>query len=181
MNEIMTRELVKYSYLPFILVALILQFNAVGLSAQPSLPPRNITVNSTQSLNFGSFCLENQGSSGGTVTVDWQGNRSYSGQVVLLPAAPQATAAIFEINLCQGRSVVITYPVTTLLTGSNGGTLTLNIGPTEKGPSGSVFQVNSDCSFITPLRVGGTLIVGNNSQNPGGTYTGTFNIVFNQE
>ncbi|HKK42735.1 MAG TPA: DUF4402 domain-containing protein, partial [Bacteroidales bacterium] len=88
---------------------------------------------------------------------------------------------IFEISLCQGRSVIITYPPSVTLSGSNGGSMTLNIGPTEKGISGSVFQVNFDCNFITPLRVGGTLIVGNNSANPGGTYTGSFSITFNQE
>ncbi len=149
--------------------------------AQPALPPRNIKVNATQALSFGSFCLENAGSSGGSVTVDWQGNRSSTGQVYLLPVAPFAHAAVFEISLCQGRAVTITYPPSIVLNGSNGGTMTMNIGPTEKGVNGSLFMVNNDCNFITPLRVGGTLVVRSNSANPGGTYTGSFSLTFNQE
>lgn len=155
--------------------------SVITLKGQPSLPPRNITVNSTQALHFGSFCLENSGSAGGTVTVDWQGNRTSSGQIYLLPTAPAHQAAIFEISLCQGRSVIISYPQTIVLTGSNGGSLTLNVGPTEKGGNGSLFQVDGDCSFITQLRVEGTLIVGSNSANPAGTYTGSFSIIFNQQ
>ncbi len=149
--------------------------------AQPALPSRSVTVHSTQAINFGSFCLVNNGSSGGTVTVDWQGNRTATGQVMLLNSGPAPQAAIFEINLCQGRLVVVTYPVSTVLTGSNGGSVNLNIGPTEKGVSGSAFQVNTDCSFITQLRVGGTLTISNNTANPGGNYSGNFSITFNQQ
>jgi hypothetical protein len=138
-------------------------------------------VNSTQALHFGTFCLENSGSSGGTVTVDWQGNRSSTGQVVLLPVAPMHQAAIFEISLCQGRSVTISYPQSIVLRGNNGGQMVMDIGPTEKGVSGTSFQVTGDCNFITQLRVGGKLYVGSNSANPGGVYTGEFNIVFNQQ
>jgi len=132
-------------------------------------------------LNFGSFCLVNNGSSGGSVTVDWQGNRTATGQVMLLNSGASPQAAIFEINLCQGRLVTINYPATTSLTGSNGGSVKLNIGPTEKGVSGSVFQVNTDCSFITQLRVGGTLTISNNTANPGGDYSGNFSITFTQQ
>jgi hypothetical protein len=94
-------------------------------------------------------------------------------------SAPQA--AIFEINLCQGRLVTIAYPFSTILSGTNGGSVILNIGPTEKGPTGSVFQVNTDCNFITQLRVGGTLIIKSNSENPGGDYSGNFSISFTQQ
>jgi hypothetical protein len=153
----------------------------VSSFSQPGLPSRTVTVHSTQAINFGSFCLVNNGSSGGTVTVDWMGNRTATGQVMLLNSGPAPQAAIFEINLCQGRLVVINYPVSTILSGNNGGSVKLNIGPTEKGLSGSAFQVNSDCSFITQLRVGGTLIIGSNTANPGGDYSGNFSITFNQQ
>jgi hypothetical protein len=154
---------------------------AFRLIAQPDLPPRQLTVNATQELHFGTFSLQSAGSSGGTVTVDWQGSRTSSGQIILLAEAPLHQAAVFEINLCQGRSVVITYSPSIVLIGSNGGSLTLNIGPTEKGPNGTSFQVNTDCSFITQLRVGGTLIIGSNGANPAGTYSGSFSITFNQQ
>lgn len=153
----------------------------VSALSQPGLPSRTVTVHSTQAINFGSFCLVNNGSSGGTVTVDWMGNRTATGQVMLLNSGPAPQAAIFEINLCQGRLVVITYPVSTILSGNNGGSVKLNIGPTEKGVSGSAFQVNTECSFITQLRVGGTLIIGSNTANPGGDYSGNFSITFNQQ
>jgi hypothetical protein len=149
--------------------------------SQPPLPARTFTVNSTQGLHFGSFCLQTIGSSGGTVTIGYDGSRSSTGEVMLLSTAPESQPAIYEISLCQGRSVVMTYPATTILAGNNGGYMSLNIGPTEKGPSGITIEGNADCNFVTQIRVGGTLIVGSNAANPGGTYTGSFSIIFNQQ
>jgi hypothetical protein len=166
--------------LPIPVLVILLTTGGIAFS-QPGLPPREISINATQALSFGSFSLESLSGPGGTVTVDWQGNRTATGQIVLLSSAPSHQAAIFEVNLCQGRSVIITYPSTTVLTGSNGGTLLMEIGPTEKGVSGTSFQVNTDCSFVTQLRVGGKLYVENNQANPGGYYTGNFYITFNQQ
>ena len=144
--------------------------------AQPNLPQRTITVTATQAINFGTFCVTG---SGGTITVGYDGSRTSSGGIMLLSMAPIAQPAIFEIKLCQGRNVIITFGSTINLSGSNGGLLTLDIGPTEKGLNGASFFTNSDCNFITPLRVGGTLHI------PGttlpGIYTGNFEITFNQE
>jgi hypothetical protein len=130
----------------------------------------------TQSLHFGSFAA---GAAGGTVIVGWDGSRSHTGNITLLSMSPTSQPAIFEIKLCEGRNVNITYDPTVTLTGSDGGFLTLNVGPTENGSNGVTFPTNSDCNFITPLRVGGTLDV------PGGSipgvYTGVFSITFNQE
>jgi len=145
--------------------------------SQPVLPQRSITVAATQPINFGSFCVT--GGNGGTVTVGYDGNRTATGDIVLLSMEPAAQPAIFEVSLCQGRNVIITFDATTTLTGSDGGSLELDIGPTEKGLNGASFATNSDCNFITPMRVGGTLHI------PGsaiaGTYSGYFNITFNQE
>jgi len=148
-----------------------------ALYAQPDLPQRSLTITATQAIHFGTLCVT--GGAGGTVTVGYDGSRSSTGSIALLSIAPAAQPAIFEIKLCQGRNVIITFSATTNLTGSNGGSLTLDIGPTEKGINGASFTTNSDCNFITPLRVGGTLNI------PGtalpGTYTGSFDITFNQE
>lgn len=145
--------------------------------AQPDLPQKSLTVNATQSINFGTFCVT--GSDGGTVTVGYDGSRTSTGNIILLAIAPYAQPAVFEIKLCHGRNVIITFDATTTLSVSNGGSLTLDIGPTEKGINGSSFITNNDCDFITPLRVGGTLHI------PGtaipGTYSGSFGITFNQE
>jgi hypothetical protein len=141
--------------------------------AQPGLPQRTITAQPTQAIDFGAFYVI----SAGTISVDWQGIVSTTGGVVSL-SGTSARPAIFDIKLCQGRNVIITYDPTTTI--SNGApSLTLNIGPTEKGPSGSRFPVTSDCSFITTLRVGGTLDVPGGS--PAGIYNGSFSMTFTQE
>jgi len=164
-----------FSKMLFLLTALL--FCTVASNAQPDLPQRTITVTATQAIHFGTFCVT--GGAGGTVIVGFDGSRSSTGDILLLPISPTAQPAIFEVKLCQGRNVIITFAATAILTGSNGGTLTLDIGPTEKGISGSSFTTNSDCNFITPLRVGGTLNVPGTALS--GSYTGSFNITFNQE
>ena len=145
--------------------------------AQPVLPQRSLSVTATQGIHFGTFCLT--GTSGGTVTVGYSGSRSSTGDVLLLSKLPTAHPAIFDIKLCEGRNVIINFDVSTTLTGSNGGSLILNLGPTEKGINGASFPTNSDCSFITQLRMGGTLNVPGSAIT--GTYTGSFAITFNQE
>ena len=146
-------------------------------NAQPPLPDRDITITATQAFQFGTFSLV--GGVGGTVTVGYDGSRSATGGIYLSALAPTAQPAIFDIRLCQGRNVTITFSPTTILTGSNGGTFTLDIGPTEKGVSGSQFPVDNDCNFITNMRVGGTLHVPGNA--PPGTYSGNFEITFEQQ
>jgi Domain of unknown function (DUF4402) len=149
----------------------------ISYSQPPPPPQRTLTVTATQSLHFGTLCCT--GGAGGTVTVGWNGSRSSTGNILLLAIPPTAQPAIFEVKLCQGRTVTITFDATTTLTGSNGGSLTLDIGPTEKGITGSNFSTNSDCNFITPLRVGGTLHIPGNVIP--GTYTGSFAITFVQQ
>ncbi len=148
-----------------------------GLSfAQPILPQRTITVSATQAMHFGTLCLN--GTTGGSVTLGYNGVRT-SSDIYLSALAPAAQPAIFEIKLCEGRNVIITYSPTITLTGSNGGSFELDIGPTEYGVSGSSFPVISDCNFITPIRVGGTLHIPDYA--PAGIYTGSFDIIFEQE
>jgi hypothetical protein len=159
----------------FIMGVFFIHINVV--SAQPSLPQRSITVQATQAIHFGTFSLTS--GVGGTVTVGWNGIRSSTGDVFLSPIAPIHQPAIFEIKLCQGRTVRITYAPTTILTGSNGGSFIMTIGPTEKGDNNAVFPIDNNCNFITILRVGGTLTIPGNS--PAGIYTGNFEISFDQE
>lgn len=144
--------------------------------AQPAVPQRTITVAATQAIHFGTLSVTG---SGGTATVGWDGSRTSTGGVILLAMAPYAQPAIFEIKLCHGRNVILTYDATTTLTGSNGGSFILDIGPTEKGINGVSFTTNHDCNFITPLRVGGTLHVPGGAIS--GVYSGSFAITFNQE
>ena len=145
--------------------------------AQPVLPQRSISITATQGIHFGTFCLTSP--AGGTVTVGYDGTRIKTGDIALLSKSPIAHPSIFEIKLCEGRMITINFETTIQLTGSNGGSLSLKIGPTEKGINGASFSTNSDCNFITPLRVGGTLIIPGTAQP--GTYSGSFAITFNQQ
>jgi hypothetical protein len=147
-------------------------------NAQPTLPNRTITITATQPLHFGTFTLVG-GMGGGTVSVGYDGSRNATGSIFLSALAPSAQPAIFDVKLCQGRNVTITFAPTTILTGSNGGSFTLDIGPTERGVSGSQFPVENNCDFVTTLRVGGTLHVPGSS--PPGVYSGSFEITFEQE
>lgn len=136
-----------------------------------------ITAIQTQAINFGAYCLT--GKSGGTISVGWDGSRSSTGNIALLTMIPIAQPAIFEIKLCEGQYVCITYASTSTLSGSNGGSQTFDIGPTEKGISGSSFSINSDCNFIHSLRVGGTLHIPAGAIP--GIYSGMFEISFIQQ
>jgi hypothetical protein len=170
--------LVRTCCLNKILLLIAIQCFCGGFSfAQPVLPPRTLTVTATQAIHFGTFCVK--GWPGGTVVLGYDGSRTYTGNIVLLPLSPTAHPAIFEIKLCQGRNINISFAPTTTLSGSNGGTLTLDIGPTEQGNNGASFTANSDCDFVTPLRVGGTLHLPPITIH--GTYSGSFSITFIQE
>lgn len=142
--------------------------------AQPSLPQRAITVLPTQPIDFGVFYVNGAG----TIEVDYQGNVSTTGGVGSVNTAT-VTPAIFEIKLCQGRKVTIDYDYSVLITGSNGGQLELIIGPTERGADGAEFPVDSNCNFITVLRVGGKLIVPADAVP--GVYSGSFPMDFTQK
>lgn len=143
--------------------------------AQPALPQREITARSTQPIDFGTFY---DTGSGGTITIDHLGNRSTTGGIVALSGSI-TRPAIFEVKLCQGRNIRITYDPSTIISNGMGTPLTLDIGPSEKGPSGSSFPVNNNCNFITTLRVGGTLHIPGGAAK--GTYSGDFFLTFAQE
>jgi len=136
-----------------------------------------ITATQTQAINFGTYCIN--GTGGGTVSIGWDGTRTSTGNIVLLNITPYAQPAIFEIKLSEGNTVSFTYFPTGILTGSNGGTLTFDIGPTEHGINGSTFTINTNSNYITPFKVGGTLHIPTNAIQ--GTYSGNFDITFHQE
>jgi hypothetical protein len=150
-------------------------FFTIIFFGQPVVPQREITVQSTQAIDFGVFY---DTGSGGTITVDYQGNRWVTGGIIALSSSI-AKPAIFEVKLCQGRKINIEYAQTTTLSNGSGAPLILNIGPSEKGVSGSSFSVNNNCNFITTLRVGGTLNVPSGSAY--GSYAGNFYLTFAED
>ncbi|MBL4561486.1 MAG: DUF4402 domain-containing protein [Labilibaculum sp.] len=169
------KALYKY-LLKLLFFAIILFFCTNSSFAQPALPQRTLTVTATQPIHFGVFAAS--GSMGGTITIGWDGSRTSTGDIILLNNAPISQPAIFEVKLCEGRNVILSFNATTTLTSSES-SLSLAIGPTEKGPNGSNFSTTGNCDYINLIRVGGTLTI------PGtalpGTYSGNFNITFNQE
>ena len=144
------------------------------VAAQPGLPEREITVLPTQAIDFGVFVV----SGAGTIEVDYQGTVTVTGGIYSVDDT-SVIPAIFEIKLCQGRTVTIDYAYSVMIDGGNGGQLELIIGPTERGISGDEFPVDNNCDFITILRAGGKLIVPANAVP--GVYTGSFPINFTQQ
>jgi hypothetical protein len=145
--------------------------------AQHGEKEKSLTVTSVQFIHFGTFYLV--GFSGGTITVGYDGTRTSTGGVILLANAPIAQPAIFEIKSCEEDKIILSFNPKTTLTSSNGGKLTLDIGPTNRGINGSGFSIKSDCKFIFPLRVGGTLHIPGTA--PPGVYRGNFDFTCKQE
>lgn len=149
-------------------------------SAQPALPQREITVIPTQPIDFGTFYV----TSAGTIKVDYQGNVTTTGGVFSVSAAT-VTPAIFEIKLCQGRTVTLSNDYSVMINGSNGGSLELVIGAAKRDglgdvlTNGSTFAVEENCTFTTILRAGGTLNVPANAVP--GVYIGSFPMSFTQK
>jgi hypothetical protein len=158
------------TFLKLLFIALFFCLNTTY--SQPSLPQRTVSATPTQPIDFGTFYV----TSAGTITVNWQGIVSTTGGVVIVSSV-NARPAIFDITLCQGRNVTLTYNPTTTI--SNSATsITLILGDTEKGPNGTTFTVDTNCTFITTLRVGGTLDIPDGAVS--GVYTGSFSMNFTQ-
>jgi hypothetical protein len=131
-----------------------------------------------QGLHFGTFTVQCPGNCN-TLKVEWDGKRSCSGGIILLPAAPVAHPAEFEIWLPFGRNVVITYSQNAILTGKNGETLQLDLGPTDKGEHPVLSSPGNDLTVTIPLKMGGTLHIPANASP--GVYTGEFEVSLHQE
>ncbi len=147
------------------------------LIAQP-LPPRPviITVNNSQPLAFGAFT---PGAAGGTVTVTPDGGtRSSTGTVILLNMGMIYTPAMFYVRANPGTVISLLSGPPSTITGSNGGTLTLQTDGTWPA---SPFVTSVPWQQQTTVLVGGTLTVGTIAANPPGSYSGTIDVTFVQE
>ncbi len=149
---------------------------AVPLQAQEPPPrPVVITGNASQPLAFGAF---SPGAAGGTVTVSPNGTRSASGSIILFSLGYVYTPAMFDVRANQGTVLSVLIPPPAILTGSGGGTLSLQVAGSLPA---SPFVTTLPWPQITTLLVGGTLTVGNIATNPAGTYTGTYSITLIRE
>lgn len=167
-------------YKPFrktlICIVIGLGLTVVSFSARAQEePPRPLQVTTFQNLSFGAII---QGNIGGLITIDPQGSRTVSGDIIPVNMGFQYYPAIFEIEANPGCLIAIVNGPDINLTGNNGGTLTMHIGPSI--PS-SPFINTSSPPFRTQVRIGGTLYVGNNLDNPSGSYIGYFSVTFVQQ
>lgn len=140
-------------------------------------PPRPlaVTVSLSQNLNFGAFY---HGNIGGTVIIYNDGSRSSSGDIVLLTMGYTFSTGLYDVVANPGTLVSILNGPNAILTGSNGGSMILQIGESDPG---SPFIITTPPPAATQVRIGGTLNVGNPITNPPGNYGGTFDVTFVQE
>lgn len=161
-------------FFKLLLLTMVVFFYTNYFLVQPSLAKQTITVSVTQVINFGAFCLT--GDKGGDIILGYDGRRTSTGNLLLFAMPPFAQPAIFEIDYKKNRDVNITFNATSILTCSDGGTLTFDLGPTDRGINGSSFTMNGD---VISLYLGGTLHIPGKS--PPGIYSGSYEITFNTE
>jgi len=141
------------------------------------IPPRPlaVTVNLSQNLNFGAFY---HGNVGGSVIIYNDGARSSTGDIVLLTLGYSFSTGLYDIVANPGTLISILNGPDAILTGSNGGSMILQIGESNLS---NPFVITTVPPAATQLRIGGILIVGHTILNPPGNYGGTFDLTFVQE
>lgn len=167
-------RLFQSNIIRYLFSTLILAILCFSVQAQEQ-PPRPMKVTVFQNLSFGAFI---QSSTSGEVIIDPQGSRSVNGGIIPVFLTYQYYPAIFEVEAIPGSVISILNGPDAILTGSNGGSLTLHIGSSI--PT-SPFINTMNPPYRTQIRIGGTLIVGSTSANPSGNYIGYFSITFVQQ
>lgn len=144
----------------------------LSVFAQEEPPkPIKVTVSTFQNLNFGTFCYGS--GSGTTVIIDPFGSRSSTGDIILISSS--FSAALYDVEAIPGTIINIVNGPDAILTGSNGGTMTLHIG--NSNPQSPFVTTGAH----TAVNIGGTLQVGSSGANPPGIYGGSFSVTFIQE
>ena len=152
---------------------LLLALPQAGFGQEP--PPRPVEVTVVQNLGFGAFA---QGAIGGSVTINTASLRSSSGDIILLNLGYIFAAASYRLVANAGTVISILNGPNVSLPGSNGGSMTLQIGASDPA---SPFVIMTIPPAFTSMNVGGTLTVGNPGSNPPGNYSGSFDVTFVQE
>lgn len=134
-----------------------------------------ITINNIQNFNFGTFY---QGNTGGSIDISTSGTRSANGDIILMNSISSGAQAIFEIDAPKGAVISLLGISDATLTGSNGGTITLQVGAADLS---NPFIVTTVSPALTRIQISGKLLVGDSKTSPPGIYQGTFSITFNQE
>lgn len=159
----------QLSFLPLLFIS----FFSVSCFGQENPPiPVNVEVNTARWLNFGAFTT---GTAGGTVVVDFSGNRTATSDVTLLNMGSTPSSAMFDVRAIPGTVIYISAPTNVELTGTNGGVIYLDI---DSFSTGQTFIHTGNANTPTSVEVGGTLRVSDPGSNPPGSYNGTFTLTF---
>lgn len=172
MNSLIQNRLLRRLVIPLIFWMGIL-LPGIEAEAQQK-PPRPMSITSWQELNFGTFCA---GGIGDKVTISAMGVRSASSPSILLLSSPLVSQAKFDVTAINSTLIHIIFGSDVDMNGSNGGQMTLKIGPSEY-PDDQF--VSGFSSFATTVRIGGTLTIKTNPL-PAGNYSCTFEVIFIQE
>ena len=132
-------------------------------------------LNVTQNLSFGSFIPALTTSS---INISPIGNRTIYGNAIPIGSFNYSPAIIqYTPKKIKPNTIVhIMYDPNISLT-SNGQSLSLEIGPTDKNGNMFVTLPNQ----TTEIRIGGTLTINPINQNQSGNYSGTYAITIIQE
>ncbi len=137
---------------------------------------QNNGLTSVQPIQFGAFAVSGNG--GGTITVREDGTRSSTGDIVLLSQAPFASAAVFEMQACPGKRVMISPERNLRLNAGNGPPLRVELLSADKTGAFS-FISSGDCHSTISIKLGAILIIPAHCSP--GNYSGNFSITYNQE
>ena len=156
-----------------LIFGLILTLFSLSAMAQENPPiPIQVEVRTSQNLNFGSFTV---GTGVGTVTVNSDGIRSNNGDTFLLNMGTTPSAALFDLTANPGTIIQINAPTNVALTGTDGGTIYLDINSFS---SGQTFITTANPPSVNEVFVGGTLRIDNGSSAEPGKYNGNFTLTF---
>ena len=155
-------------------MVLLCMLSSLVVAQEP--PPRPVVVTVTaQTLSFGAFT---HGAVGGTVSISPGGNRTSSGDVILLSLGYPYSTTLYEIVANPGTIISILNGPDVILPGSNGGSISLTVGASDPV---SPFVTTAPPPLPTYLNIGGTITIGNSAANPPGDYSGTYDITFVQQ
>ncbi|WP_372639772.1 DUF4402 domain-containing protein [Ancylomarina sp.] len=143
----------------------------VLVAQEPSVPLSVVTL---QDISFGAFF---QGISGGTVTVSPDGTRLVNGDIIKANISGFSYyPAIYEVEADPGTLISIIKGSDTSMAGSNGGSISLQVGDSDTS-----FPIIVPPSGHIQVSMGGILTVENSQDKPSGNYNGSLNVTFIQE
>lgn len=154
------------------IIVILLLFTMTSIGQE--MPPRPTTIRLITGLNFGAFTY---GPGGGTITVHPNGSRTYMGSIYPLSVGSIYHPALFEVD-AHNTLVSLYFSSDITLSGSNGGTILLNIEQTDPP---SPFMNSMPLSSPRQVRVGGSLTIVPFGTYPSGIYSGSFSVTLIKE